>query len=441
MLGNQQSNFERFKKELNYTYEKVSFYRKHMEKAGTDPNSIRSLSDVMKLPYTEKKHYRKNFPLGVLAKGYKPNDIRLTRSQSSGTTGDRLVTVEVGMLLLNRAMKCARVNPAIEKAILNHKRKTCRYAAPNCSDVECANPNSTMEDRLLSDGTLVLPVYHDLLTTSDELVERALNEIREYQPDLYYIDPTHFAFLVRHARRRGITLPAAPVMATYTSPTRCSRRQIADMFSGQQGVIELLASSEMGWLGLECPHGRLHMNTDSFFLEVIRGERYAHPGEIGELYVTSLDNGALPHIRYKTGDAIRLIDEDCPCGSHLPVAEMQGRLVNFIKHDNRYLASPQDIDRLVGAPIWLDQYQCHQIDESQITLKMLVNEHYSEDLENELTKKLQDYLGQAFTINTEKLTYIATDRSGKFQATKSEVEVPDNVQSSNTFGEAHVISG
>ena len=435
MLGNQQSNFERFKRELAYSYEKVPFYRKHLDSAGADPNSIRSPADIMKLPHTEKKHYRKNFPMGVLAKGYKPNDIRLTRSQSSGTTGDRLVTVEVGMLLLNRAMKCARANPAIEKAILNHKRKTCRYAAPNCSDVECANPNSTMEDRLLSDGTLVLPVYHDLLTTSDKLIERALHEIKDYQPDFYYIDPTHFAFLVRHARKRGVTLPAAPVMATYTSPTRCSRRQISEMFSDQQGAIELLASSEMGWLGLECPHGRLHMNTDSFFLEVIRDGRYAEGGETGELYVTSLDTGALPHIRYRTGDAIRLLSEECPCGNPLPVAEMEGRLVNFVKNRNRYKISPQQVDRTIGAPKWLDQYQCHQTDEGHVTLKVMTNEHYRDGVERELASKIEEKLGGICQVNAEKLTYIATERSGKFQATKSDVEIEADTDSPALFGE------
>ena len=86
MLCNQPTSFERFKKELSYSYEKVPFYKKHLDSAGTAPGNIHSTSDIMKLPYTEKKHYRKNFPIGVLAQGYKPNDQRLTRSQSSGTT-------------------------------------------------------------------------------------------------------------------------------------------------------------------------------------------------------------------------------------------------------------------------------------------------------------------------------------------------------------------
>lgn len=421
MLNEQQQNFERFKKELNYSYEKVPFYKKYLDNAGSHPSNVRDISDVINLPYTEKQHYRKNFPIGVLAQGYKPNDNKLTRSQSSGTTGERLITVEVGMLLLNRAMKCARLNPAIEKAIFNHARKTCRYAAPNCSDVECANPNSTMQDRILSDGTLVLPVYHDLLTTSDELIERALEEACSYQPDLYYIDPTHFAFLLRQAKKRSITLPAAPIVATYSSPTEYSRRQIKEAFNAEAPMAELLASSEMGWLGLECPHGKLHLNTESFFLEIIRDDKYVSNGETGELYITSLDNGALPHIRYKTGDAVRLISETCTCGSRQPVAVMAGRMMNFIKRQDRFLISPYEIDQVMGAPDWLDQYQCHQLDEENIILKIIVNEFYQEADENESLQKLQSLLGQEFSLKVEKLNYIATERSGKFHATKSDV--------------------
>lgn len=434
MLRQYQVSFERFKKELHYSYEKVPFYKKHLDSAGVDPNNVHAVNDVIKLPFTEKKDYRKHFPVGVLAQGYKPNDQRLTRSQSSGTTGERLVTVEVGMLLLNRAMKCAKVSPAIYKTIIDYTRKTCRYAAPNCSDVECANPNSTMEDRLLSDGTLVLPVYHDLLTTSEELIERALEEIIQYQPDLYYIDPTHFAFLIRHAKKRGVTLPAAPILATYTSPTLCSRQQMKAGFSGKADVVELLASSEMGWLGMECTHGHLHLNTESFYLEIIRDGRYAEIGEAGELYITSLDHGALPHIRYKTGDSVRLLSESCACGSSMPVVAMEGRMMSFIKRHGIYVASPYQIDQLVGAPVWLDQYQCHQLDKDTVVLKLITNELYEETAEQEIVEKIQAILGDDCTLKIEKLNYIATERSGKFHSTKSDVE--DDV----IFGEANAIA-
>ena len=143
-----------------------------MDDAHLSPKDIITREDFQKIPPTEKKHYRKNFPVNVLAKDYSLKDKGLYRAQSSGTTGERLITHELGFLFFQRAFACLSVYPAVHSAFYANPRKHIRYAAPNCSDVECANPNSTMQDRLLNDGTLVLSVYHDLLTTPEQILEQ-----------------------------------------------------------------------------------------------------------------------------------------------------------------------------------------------------------------------------------------------------------------------------
>ncbi len=39
-----------------------------------------------------------------------------------------------------------------------------------------------------------------------------------------------------------------------------------------------------------------------------------HPGEVGELVITTLTKEAFPVIRYRTRDLTRMITEPCPCG-------------------------------------------------------------------------------------------------------------------------------
>lgn len=420
-----QIQFDAFLKELNYAYSNVSFYRKHLEHNGITPEDILFVEDVKDIPYTEKKDYRKNFPIGVVAKGFSLSDESLVRSQSSGTTGERLITYEVGMLLLARAIECTRVNRNVEQAFTRSPRKICRYAAPNCSDVECANPNSTREDRILSDGTLVLPVYHDLLTTSEELLDRALDEICDYQPDLYYVDPTHFAFLLRHARKKKINLPNAPVVMTYTATHALNRHQIVDAFEefGYRDIVlaELVSSSEMGWLALECAHGALHLNSQAYFMEIVRGDRYAYPGETGELYITSLDGGAIPHIRYKTGDVFRYRGNQCSCGSPLPIVSMEGRVGSLIRTGNGALFSAADICEAIGAPRWLDLFQVVQKAPDKFSLLTIANDCYQNRAEREVIDNLHRLFGDSIQVVHENVSYIATERSGKFQCVKSEV--------------------
>lgn len=419
-------DFDDFMDEFEYAYENVPFYKKHLEKAGLSPSDILFESDIKNIPHTEKKDFRKNFPMGVFAQGYSLNDSTLVRSQSSGTTGDRLLTFEVGSLLLDRAVDCVEINPELKEAFTRSPRTICRYAAPNCSDVECANPNSTTEDRLLSDGTLVLPVYHDLYTTSDKLIKRALDEICSYQPDLYYVDPTHFAFLLRHAQKLNISLPKAPVVCTYTATTPLNRAQIKQAFSnfGAEDLVisELVSSSEMGWLAMECCSGHLHLNTKAYYMEIIKDQRDVELNEIGELYITSLDNGAIPHVRYKTGDLFRFLGDQCECGHPSPIVSMEGRLsdsdADSDSLSNDAYISPKMLSNAIGAHGWLDLYQLNQRTETSYEIQLLANDEYQTGDEQKVINSLNSVLGNSVDITHKIVSYIATERSGKFQCVK-----------------------
>ncbi len=424
-----QKNFTRFQQELNYAEQNIGFYSELLKSLKINSKDIKLIEDIKKLPFTEKKHYRVNFPHGVMAKGISFNDNSLYRTQSSGTTGERLTTLEHGMLLLDRAVKCASVNPALLMVYLTKDKKTCRYAAPNCSDVECANPNSQLADRLLHDKTLVLPVYHDLLTTNSTLINRAIEEIQTYQPHLYYVDPTHFAFLIGHCNEKNIKLPEAPVITTYTGMTQIARRQIETAFENPQ-VIELAAMSELGWIAMECSHGNIHINDNGFLFEFVAGDRYAQTGELAELVLTSLDNGVIPHIRYKTGDAYRLLDKPCECGHPSPIAIMEGRLSNFIRIAGKNIVSPKAVDNSIGAPDWLNLYQLQQNKQGQLTFRFITNDNYQTGDERETLSRLTSLLEQSapqhqFKLAAEQVNYISTERSGKFQFCKSDMPLLD----------------
>lgn len=413
MLYNEEA-FESAKSEIGYAYEKTAFFRKHMDEAELAPKDIKTAEDFYRIPPTEKKHYRKNFPAGVLAQGYSLNNLELYRVHSSGTTGERLITVEVGWIYMQRAMDSLTVNPAIASALSAYPRKHVRYAAPNCSDVECANPNSAMKDRMLKDGTLVLSVYHDLLTTPERMLAMNIDEIEQYQPQMYYTDPTHLAFLLRYMDKKHYDPYKAPVLASYTLSTRISRRQIAHTFGKDVPVVDAFAMSELGWFAVECPHGNIHLNTKSFYMELLCNGRAAQPGELAELYITTLDNGCTPHIRYRTGDIFRWIDAACPCGSKYPIVQTEGRLRNFLFQDGKVALTAQGADEIVGAPDWMDMYKLEQIEENDFLFSYIANEKYADNMEAYIRDGFLGALGSHINLRMEKVDYISTERSGKF---------------------------
>jgi phenylacetate-CoA ligase len=409
-------NRERLEEELLHCYDTVPFYKAMMQGMGLSKAELTNAEILSELPLTTKQDFRRNFPKGVLSSIYSLRDTGLVRSPSAGTTTERSLTFEMGTLLLDRAYNCASVNPGQLEAFSRMPRNHVRYSAPNCSDVECANPNSTTEDRRLPDGTLVLPVAHDLMATDESLLDCAIDEIASSQPDLYYMDPTHFAHLLRHYQLRNRKPPKALVLTTFTYNTRLARKRIEAEFSPKD-ISQLVSMSELGWLAMECPHQRLHLNTDSFVFELINvdGSSGSTSEQPRELCATSLDCGAMPHIRYRTGDLYTYHRAACECGSDRPCVVVEGRLADSVWLESQQLLTTRMVDEAVGAPEWAENYQLVQVAKKRWRLRALTNSQFRRGYEDEVIARLNESLGHKASVEFESVTYIATERSGKFR--------------------------
>ncbi|GLS24556.1 phenylacetate--CoA ligase family protein [Marinibactrum halimedae] len=422
------ANFEEVQDEIRYAYDNTIFFKKHMDNAGLNPRDITEIGDLSRIPPTVKKDYRKGFPASVIASGYNLKSPHVMRFQSSGTEGDRLVSVVLSYDLARRQASCISVNSKFSSLWRpGLKLRTCRFAAPNCSDVECANPNSTMESRLLDDGTLVLPVYHDLLTTPERMVNMALDEIEEYDPHLLFVDPTHFAFLIRAMKKSG-RFPHKKqgfcIMSGYTLCTQVARRQIKECYGEDVAFADMLGMSEMGYLGFECTEGKQHMNVEDYHLEFIKNGRPAEPGELAELVITTLGDELSPHIRYATGDMFRVSAEKCACGHPAPVVRAEGRVKNALWLRDDTVVTPRELDELIGPAEWIDMYQMNQTNDDEFSFSYLRNDAWTPQQEDELIGKFRETL-KTNNITCTPTQYLPADRGGKFISCISSVAQRD----------------
>ena len=77
-------------------------------------------------------------------------------------------------------------------------------------------------------------------------------------------------------------------------------------------------SREMGMAGAICcqAHEGMHLRENHIIAEIVDADGNALPdGETGELVITTIGMGAMPLIRYRTGDFTRILPGTCPCGS------------------------------------------------------------------------------------------------------------------------------
>jgi phenylacetate-CoA ligase len=416
--------FEAVREEIAYAFDNTVFFRNHMEADGLRPEDIKDAEDFRRIPPTSKVHYRRNFPAGVMAKGYTLTSPNVMRFQSSGTSGDRLNSAIMSYDLARRQATGLGVNRRFDELWRPGSRpKICRFAPPNCSDVECATGFSTLEDRTLPDGTLVLTVAHDLLATPEWQIVKALDEIEIYQPDLLVVDSTHFAFLARWARRldRKITSPRKLHMVCgYTLMTRVARRQIEEFMGPELPIGDMIGMSELGYLGFECHLGQRHINDKDFYVEFVRDGEPAEAGQMGELYVTTIDDGLIPRIRYATGDYFTPMGTPCGCGSDLPVVRIEGRATHMLRLRDGRIVSPGEVDVVVGDAPWADLYKLEQDRTGACTFWYIPNAEARPGDALALEARLAEALAPN-RVRLEAADYIPCERSGKFQPCVSHI--------------------
>ena len=86
----EQLQIERLKKTIDIA-SKAPYYKEVFEKNGITPESITSVEDIRKIPFTTKADMRANYPFGLVAGDMSENGVRI--HSSSGTTGNPTVIV------------------------------------------------------------------------------------------------------------------------------------------------------------------------------------------------------------------------------------------------------------------------------------------------------------------------------------------------------------
>ncbi|HHY52415.1 MAG TPA: phenylacetate--CoA ligase, partial [Clostridiales bacterium] len=79
---------QRLRATVRHCYENVPFYREKFRKMGLEPGDIKTVDDLVKLPFTYKQDLRDHYPYGLFAV---PKNKVVRIHASSGTTGKMTV--------------------------------------------------------------------------------------------------------------------------------------------------------------------------------------------------------------------------------------------------------------------------------------------------------------------------------------------------------------
>ncbi len=143
-----------------------------------------------------------------------------------------------------------------------------------------------------------------------------LHQLLELEATALVCTPTYALHLAEVARREGLTLHDSPMRALLVGgepggSIPATRARLEAEWGAR--VYDQAGLTEVGTFAFACEHGNLHVNEAEFIAEAVTPEGKAT--DEGELVLTNLNRWGSPVIRYRTGDAVRLRQGRCDCGS------------------------------------------------------------------------------------------------------------------------------
>ncbi len=333
---------------VGHAYEGSAFYRQRLDEAGVTPNSITSLDDIRRLPFTSAQDLRDGYPFPLRAVPFE-QIVRI--HASSGTTGKRKILgytqkdIDDWVDFFARCYEMAGVTP------LDRVQIAVGYG------IWTAGMGFQLGCERL--GAMAVPVGPGNL-------DMHIQFMLDTRSTVFCCTASMALLAAEEIHRRGVAdkINVRKIIYGSERSSRSMRQKISELFGGAElfditGLTELYGPGA----GIECPdHDCIHYWGDYYILEIIDPETLEPlpDGEWGEMVVTTLCKEGAPLIRYRTRDITRIIPGPCTCGSTMPRhSRIKGRSDDTVKYRGVNIY-PSTIDTILSSVPGLgSEYQMH----------------------------------------------------------------------------------
>jgi len=296
---------ERLKTMIENCYSNVPFYKEKLDEAGIKPEDIKSIDDIVKLPFTTKQDLRDTYPFGLIAV---PHDDLIRIHASSGTTGKQTVVAYTQNDVDTWSACAARSIVGVGGKKSDFVQVSYGYG------LFTGGLGLHYGAELL--GSTVIPA-------SSGNTARQVQILEDYGSDIICCTPSYALFIGETIKEKGIDAKDLKLRAGIFGAepwTEEMRKEIEKSLAIK--AYDIYGLSEIAGPGVayecQCQNG-MHINEDYFYPEIINPEtgEPVPDGEDGELLFTCIGKEALPLIRYRTRDIASITHEKCECGRTL----------------------------------------------------------------------------------------------------------------------------
>lgn len=299
---------------IKRVYSSMAFYKRKLDTLKLKPESITSISDITKLPFTTKDDIRDNYPFGMFAV---PMSEVVETHTSSGTTGKPIIggytkgDIELWSEVMARCLSASGTtkNDVVQNAYgygLFTGGLGVHYGARKI-------------------GATIIPI-------SGGNTKRQIMIMQDFKSTILTCTPSYSLNLAEAGEEMGVDFKKLNLKAGNFGAEPWSnnmRREIESRLHllalDIYGLTEIIGPG----VGNECEYKRgIHICDDCFYPEIINTKtgEVLPPGEVGELVITTLTKEATPLLRYRTRDISALISGKCECGrTSVRIERIMGR--------------------------------------------------------------------------------------------------------------------
>lgn len=304
---------------IHFSYRNIPYYHKLFKDLKLDPENIKSIEDLQKLPIINKAVIKENWD------DFKPinlNEIKYYDRTTGGTTGTPFSY---------RLYKFSRFLSGC------HMYRGWGYGGYELGDSMVFLGGASLD--IGKRSNLVLKIHETvrnirMLSSFDmgeKEIKKYVNVINSFKPKFIYGYPSSIYFLAEWIETHHVRIhsPLA-VFPTSEKIYPNMRKKIEEIFNCD--VYDCYGLNDGGVSAYECSeHSGLHIDTERSVMEVVDENGNQLENGEGEIISTSLHNYAMPFIRYDTGDIGHIIEDTCSCGrSYKLLKELTGRSVDIL---------------------------------------------------------------------------------------------------------------
>ena len=390
-------------KVLNHAYANVPYYHGLFDSTGIRPEDITSVRDLHKIPILTKDIILANYPDNILATNM---DLRhCSPRMTSGSSGKKLeVVIDDKIAALYRLMQLRQLLDVGYKPW--DRIAYIRYCTP-------------VTKMFLQKFGLFRRYYIPLEWTP----ERQLSEILSFKPQIINAYPSVLYLLARTITRdQAKKLRLKFLLSNSELLTRHIRESLEEVF--QCKVYNDYSCLEFSAIAFECRMQSLHIASDNVIVEILDGDgNQLPPGEQGRIVITSLNNYAMPYIRYEIGDIGILSDEICPCGRRFPIFKsIVGRCDDFVVMPSGRLIDPQTAVFQIEVIPEIKEFRVIQGKDYKITVNIIPEEGAEfVRIEDQIKKKLGSVFNDALRVDVNQVSILERGTTGKHRSVISHI--------------------